>query len=76
MKPSPDPLGQASLMLWEGLVLLLIEKGVVNKDDAVTVVIGVTEIVQGLVRTQNKAKANLELVRILRAIAGSLSAAN
>jgi len=63
-------------MLWEGLVLLLIEKGVVNKDDAVTVVIGVTEIVQGLVRTQNKAKANLELVRILRAIAGSLSAAN
>ena len=75
MKSSPDPLGQISLMLWEALVLLMIEKKILQKDDVINVVSGVTEIVEGLPEMRSGSKDTLKSLRLLHAIAGSLSAA-
>jgi len=63
-------------MLWEGLTLLLIENGVVRKDDAVNVISGVIEIIQNNTGTHTVSEAKKELFGLLETISRSLSAAN
>jgi MOSC domain-containing protein YiiM len=76
MKPPPDPHGQASFMLWEGLTLLLIENGVVRKDDVVKVVEEIIAIIQNTSKKLRNDKTKLALIRQLQVISESVSAAN
>lgn len=76
MKPSSEQLEYVSLMLWEGLVLILIERDIVGKEDAATLVNSIIETVQDETNDLSNTKDDTELMRVLRAIAGSVSAAS
>lgn len=76
MKSFSEQLEYVSLMLWEGLVLILIERDVLKKEDAANLVNSIIETVQDETSVLSNTKDDTELMRVLRAIAGSVSAAS
>lgn len=74
MISSPDPHGQAALMLCEGLMLLLIENGTVRKDQAEEVIEGVIDIKREIAGTSEVITVSLESIRLLRNVSRSVSA--
>jgi hypothetical protein len=75
MKPAPDPHGQAALLLVESLLLLLVERGVVQKEQVVEAIAGLVEVNQEIAGTSESVVVSMVSIGLLRALAGSLSAA-
>jgi hypothetical protein len=74
MKPAPDPHGQAALMLVESLLLLLVERGVVQKEQVTEAIAGLVEVTQEIAGTSESVVISTS-IGLLRAVAGSLAAA-
>jgi hypothetical protein len=75
MKLTPDPHGQAALMLAESLLLLLVEQGVLQKEQVIERIEGVVEVKQEIAGTSESVVVGMMSIGLLRAVAGSLSAA-
>jgi hypothetical protein len=74
MELTPDPHGQAALMLCEGLILLLVEKGIIDKDQVADVIEGVIEVKQEIAGVSESFVVSLASIALLRAVARSISA--
>jgi hypothetical protein len=74
MKLTPDPHGQAALMLVESLLLLLVEGGVLRKEQVVEAIDGVVELKQEMAATSESVVVSIASIGLLRAVSGSLSA--
>ena len=70
----PDPHGQAALMLCESVLLLLIEKGVIKKDETTELIEGVIEVKQEIAGVRENVVVSLASIVLLRAVARSISA--
>jgi hypothetical protein len=71
----PDPHGQAALMLCEGLILLLIERGLINKIEAIDVVEGVIEVKREIAETSGSVVVSVTSINVLKNVLASISAA-
>lgn len=76
MELTPDPHGQAALMLCEGLMLLLVDKGIIDKDQAVDVIEGVIEVKQEIAGVSESIVVSVASIALLRTVARSVSAAS
>ena len=76
MNTDPDPYGQAALMLCEGLMLLLVEKGVISRDEAVATVDGIVEVKREVAGERESVVVSVASIALLRAIGQSVSAAS
>ena len=74
MTLTPDPHGQAALLLVESLLLLLIEKGMVAPKDVVDAIDGVVEVKREIAGTSERVVVSMASIGLLRAVSGSLSA--
>ncbi len=74
MTLTPDPHGQAALLLVESLLLLLIEKGMVAPEDMVDAIEGVVEVKREIAGTSEKVVVSMASIGLLRGISGSLRA--
>ena len=75
MDMTPDPYGQAALMLCEGLILLLVEKGTFDKAEASAMVDGIVEVKREIASGRESTVVSLASITLLRTIARSVSAA-
>ncbi len=75
METNPDPHGQAALMLCEGLMLLLVEKGVIDKSRVADVIDGVIEVKQEIAGVRESVVVSVTSIALLQAVARSISAA-
>ena len=75
MNLTPDPHGQAALMLCEGALLLLIEKGIINKDQAADLIEGIIEVKREIAGVSESVVVSMESITLLRTVARSISAA-
>jgi hypothetical protein len=75
MELEPDPHGQAALMLCESLLLLLIEKGIIDKDQAADAIGGVIEVKKEIAGVTESVVVSLASITLLQAIARSVLAA-
>lgn len=76
MELTPDPHGQAALMLCEGLMLLLIEKGIIDKDQAADVIEGVIEVKQEIASVSESVVVSVASITLLRTVARSIAASS
>ncbi len=74
MTLTPDPHGQAALLLVESLLLLLIEKGMVAPGDMVDAIEGVIEVKREIAGTSERVVVSMASIGLLRVVSGSLSA--
>jgi hypothetical protein len=70
-----DTHDDSGLMLCESLMLLLVEKGVISREEAVEAVEGVIEVTREIAETNNSAVISLVPISRLQAIARSMSVA-
>ena len=75
MTPNPDPHGQAALMLCDGLMLLLIETGVIDGKRAAGVIEGIIEVKQEIAGVRESVVVSVASISLLRAVARSLAVA-
>ena len=75
MELTPDPHGQAALMLCEGLALLLIEEGIVHRDELVGVIEGVVEVKQEVAGVTEGVVISMASIGLLLGVARSIAAA-
>jgi hypothetical protein len=75
MNLTPDPHGQAALLLCESLLFLLIEKGIIDKTQMVEAIDGVIEVKQEIAGTSESVVVSMASIGLLRAVSGSLAAA-
>ena len=75
MTLTPDPHGQAALMLCEGLVLLLIERGTITREEAVDVIDGLVETKHEMAATTESPVVSVASILLLQSVARSISAA-
>ena len=75
MVRDPDPSGQAALMLSEGLLLLLIERGIVHRDEALATIGGIVELKREMAGQSESVVVSLASINLLKAIARSVAAA-
>ncbi len=76
MNLTPDPHGQAALMLCESLMILLVEDEVIRKEQAIDAIDTVIEVKQEIAGTAESVVVSVASIVLLRAIAQSLSAAS
>ncbi len=76
MANDPDPHGQAALMLCESLILLLIERGLIGRDETTETVNGVIEVERERAVTSHRVVITVASINLLQSIAQSLSAAS
>ena len=74
MDHDPDPHGQAALMLCERMLLLLVERGVLPKDDVLDAIADVINVKQEIAGTTESVVVSMTSIGLLRAIAQSLAA--
>jgi hypothetical protein len=74
MELTPDPHGQAALMLCDGLMLLLVKKGLIDKDQVTDLIEGIIEIKQEIAGVSESVVVSVASVALLRAVARSISA--
>ncbi|MGI4975608.1 MAG: hypothetical protein ACRYG6_01565 [Janthinobacterium lividum] len=72
---TPDPHGQAALMLCEGLALLLIERGTITREEAVDVIEGLVELKHEIAMTTESPVVSVASILLLQTIGRSMSAA-
>jgi hypothetical protein len=75
MDLAPDPHGQAALMLVEGVLLLLIEKGIIDKVQAADAIDGVIEVKKEIAGVSESVVVSLASITLLQAVARSVLAA-
>ncbi len=75
MTLTPDPHGQAALMLCEGLALLLIERGAITREEAVDVIDGLVELKHEMALTTESPVVSVASILLLQSVARSMSAA-
>ena len=75
MTRTPDPHGQAALLLCESLSLLLIEKKVLHKSQVIDAINGVIECKEEIAGVLESAAVSLVSIKLLRDIARSVAAA-
>ena len=75
MKLTPDPHGQAALMLCESLMLLLIEEGVIPKDEALQAIADVIEVKREIAGATEGVVVSAASIGLLQGVTRSLSAA-
>lgn len=75
MKSDPDAHGQAALMLTESLLLLLVGRGVILKEQMVDAIDGIVEVKREIAGTSESVVVSLASIGLLRAVSASLSAA-
>ena len=71
---SPDPHGQAALMLCESLMLLLIESGVISKDRAIEAVSNVMDVKQEIGENKESVVVSVTSILLLQEVERSLIA--
>ena len=76
MTLTPDPHGQAALMLCESLMVLLVEEGILRKEQAVEAIEMVVEVKREVAGTTESVVGSLASIGLLRAVAQSISAAS
>ena len=76
MTSTPDPHGQAALMLCESLALLLIAKGILPKNQVVEAIDGIVEVKQEVAGVSESVVISVASIGLLRTIARSISAAS
>ena len=76
MNLTPDPHGQAALMLCESLMVLLVEEGILRKEQCIEAVEGVVEVKQEIAGTSESVVVSMASISLLRAVAQSVSAAS
>ena len=74
MELTPDPHGQAALMLCEGLMLLLVETGIIEKHRVADVIEGVAEVKQEIAGVREGVVVSMASIALLQAVARSISA--
>ena len=72
---TPDPHGQAALMLCESLALLLVATGVVDKDQVVDAIDGVIEVKLEMAGTSESIVVSVASIALLQSVAQSIAAA-
>ncbi len=75
IKHDPDAHGQAALMLCESLLLLLVERGVLDKETLLDAMTNVIEVKQDIAGTTESYPVGMASIGLLRAIVQSISAA-
>lgn len=75
MTLTPDPHGQAALMLCESLALLLIERGTITREEAVDVIDALVELKQEMASTTESPVVSVASILLLQSVARSISAA-
>ncbi|MFC0387956.1 hypothetical protein [Muricoccus vinaceus] len=75
MTLTPDPHGQAALMLCEALALLLVERGTLLKSQVVEAIDGLIEVKQEIAGVSESVVVSIASIGLLRAIAQSVAAA-
>ncbi len=76
MNLTPDPHGQAALMLCESLMILLVEEGVIRKEQAIDAIDTVIEVKQEIAGTTESVVVSVASIILLQAISQSISAAS
>ncbi len=76
MTLTPDPHGQAALMLCESLAYLLIARGTLTREALIDAIDGVIEVKQEIAGTSEGVVVSVASIVLLRAVAQSLSAAS
>ncbi|WP_157986084.1 hypothetical protein [Teichococcus vastitatis] len=75
MTLTPDPHGQAALMLCETLALLLVESGILLKEQIVDAIDGVIEVKQEVAGVSESVVVSVVSIGLLQTIARSIAAA-
>jgi len=75
MTLTPDPHGQAALMLCETLALLLVEKGVLLKSQVIEAIDGLIEVKEEVAGVSESVVVSIVSIGLLRNIAQSIAAA-
>ncbi len=76
MNLTPDPHGQAALMLCESLMILLVEEGVIRKEQAIDAIDTVIEVKQEIAGKTESVVVSVASIILLQAISQSISAAS
>lgn len=76
MTLTPDPHGQAALMLCESLALLLVEQGVLCKSQVTDAINGVVEVKEELAGENEDVVVSIASIGLLRTIARSIAVAS
>lgn len=76
MSMTPDPHGQAALMLCESVLLLLVDQGVIQKEKAIDAIGGVIELKQEMAGVDERVVVSMASITLLRAITRSLALAS
>lgn len=71
---TPDPHGQAALMLCESLTLLLVERGVIHKDQATEAIDDVIDVKREIAGTRESVVVSMTSIALLRDVAQSIAA--
>ena len=73
MELTPDAHGQAALMLFKGFLPLLVEKGIIDKDETADLREGIIDIKQEIVGVRESLVVSVASITLLRAMARSFS---
>jgi hypothetical protein len=75
MTPPSDPHGQAALILCESLILLLVEKGVIRREDAYDAVEGAIDVRREVASSSQSVVVTVASISLLQAVVRSIAAA-
>jgi hypothetical protein len=75
MALTPDPHGQAALMLCESLLVLLVEAGIVQKEHVIDAIEAAVDVKREIAGNTENAVVSLVSVGLLRAVSQSVAAA-
>lgn len=76
MKLTPDPHGQAALMLSETVALLLVENGILLKSQVVDAIEGIIEVKEEIAGVSESVVVSIVSIGLLQTIAQSVAAAD
>lgn len=75
MTLTPDPHGQAALMLCETLTLLLVEKGILLKSQVAEAIDGIVEVKEEIAGVSESVVVSIVSIGLLQSVAQSVAAA-
>ena len=75
MTVTPDPHGQAALMLCESLMLLLVEQGIVSRNQVVEAISDIIDVKREIAGTRESVVVSVTSIALLRDVAQSVAAA-
>ena len=75
MNLTPDPHGQAALMLCESFMVLLVEEGLIAREKIMDAIETVVEVKRQIAGTSESVVVSVASIGLLRAVSQSVSAA-